>query len=110
MKLKIEIIKTGRHLHEGIYEVDDNATFGPAWADAWVEIRKQFAAKAIALAYLCISCTKACRAISIWGKRVEKRVCQPANLVSSSASSRSNICRRASSVSVAIFLRRATNL
>ena len=27
---------TGRRLHEGVYEVDDNATFGAACADAWV--------------------------------------------------------------------------
>ena len=38
MKVKLEITKAGRRLHEGVYEVDDNATFGAACADAWVKI------------------------------------------------------------------------
>ena len=45
MKLKLEITKAGRRLHEGVYEVDDNATFGAACADAWVKIREQCAAR-----------------------------------------------------------------
>jgi hypothetical protein len=40
---------SGRCLHEGIYEVDDNATFGAACADAWVKIREQCAAKATSI-------------------------------------------------------------
>jgi hypothetical protein len=45
MKLKLEITKAGRRLHEGVYEVDDNTTFGAACADAWVKIREQCAAR-----------------------------------------------------------------
>ena len=52
MKLKIEIIKAGRCLHEGIYEVDDNATVGAACADAWVKICEQCAAKATSIGAL----------------------------------------------------------
>jgi len=52
MKVKIEITKAGRRLHEGVYEVDDNATFGAACADAWVKIREQCAAKATSIGAL----------------------------------------------------------
>ena len=52
MKLKLEITKAGRRLHEGVYEVDDNATFGAACADAWVKIREQCAARATSVGAL----------------------------------------------------------
>jgi hypothetical protein len=52
MKLRIEIIKAGRCLHQGIYEVDDSATFGAACADIWVKIRDQCAAKAASIGAL----------------------------------------------------------
>ena len=52
MKLRIEIIKAGRCLHQGIYEVDDSATFGAACADAWVKVREQCAAKATSIGAL----------------------------------------------------------
>jgi hypothetical protein len=52
MKLRIEIIKAGRCLHQGIYEVDDSATFGAACADIWVKIREQCAAKATSIGAL----------------------------------------------------------
>ena len=52
MKLKLEITKAGRRLHEGVYEVDDNATFGAACADAWVRIREQCAARATSIGAL----------------------------------------------------------
>jgi hypothetical protein len=52
MKVKLEITKAGRRLHEGVYEVDDNATFGAACADAWVKIREQCAAKATSIGAL----------------------------------------------------------
>jgi hypothetical protein len=52
MKLKLEITKAGRRLHEGVYEVDDNATFGAACADAWVKIREQCAARATSIGAL----------------------------------------------------------
>jgi hypothetical protein len=52
MKLKLEITKAGRRLHEGVCEVDDNATFGAACADAWVKIREQCAARATSIGAL----------------------------------------------------------
>jgi hypothetical protein len=39
-------------LHEGVYEVDDNATFGAACSDAWVKIREQCAARATSIGAL----------------------------------------------------------
>lgn len=52
MKLKIEIVKAGRRLHEDVYEVDDSAAFGAACVDAWVKIREQCAAKATSIGAL----------------------------------------------------------
>jgi len=49
MRVKLELTKSGRRLHEGIYEIDDNASFGAACADAWVKIREQCAAKATSI-------------------------------------------------------------
>ena len=46
MKVKLELIKRGQCLTEGIYEIDDNASFGAACADVWVKVRDQCAAKA----------------------------------------------------------------
>jgi hypothetical protein len=46
MKLKLEITKAGRRLHEGVYEVDE------ACADAWVKIREQCAARATSIGAL----------------------------------------------------------
>ena len=45
MKVKLEISKAGRRLHEGTYEIDDNQSFGAACADVWVKIREACAAK-----------------------------------------------------------------
>lgn len=52
MKIKLEVIKAGRRLHEGAYEIDDNASFGAAFADVWVKIREQCAAKATSIGAL----------------------------------------------------------
>ena len=52
MKVKLEIIKSGRRLSEGTYEIDDNASFGAACADAWVKVREQCAAKATSIGAL----------------------------------------------------------
>jgi hypothetical protein len=52
MKVRLEITKAGQRLHEGVYEVDDNATFGAACADAWVRIREQCVAKATSIGAL----------------------------------------------------------
>lgn len=52
MRVKLELMKAGRRLHQGIYEIDDNASFGTACADAWVKIREQCAAKATSIGAL----------------------------------------------------------
>ncbi len=36
MRVKLEVVKAGRRLHEGTYEIDDNASFGAACADVLV--------------------------------------------------------------------------
>ncbi len=45
MKVKIEIIKAGRRLHEGVYEIDDTESFAAAWKDIWVKARERWMAK-----------------------------------------------------------------
>jgi hypothetical protein len=52
MKVKLELIKRGQCLAEGIYEIDDNASFGAACADVWVKLRDQCAAKASSIGAL----------------------------------------------------------
>jgi hypothetical protein len=52
MKVKLEIIKSGRRLSEGTYEIDDNASFGAACADVWVKVREQCVAKATSIGAL----------------------------------------------------------
>ncbi|HUI14951.1 MAG TPA: hypothetical protein VL048_15950 [Xanthobacteraceae bacterium] len=45
MKVKLEIVKAGRRLHEGVYEIDDTASFGAAWQDVWSRARERWMAK-----------------------------------------------------------------
>jgi len=52
MRVKFEVTKAGKRLHQGVYEIDDSATFGAACADVWVEIREQWAAKATSIGAL----------------------------------------------------------
>ena len=52
MKVKLEVVKAGARLHQGVYEVDDNASFGAACADVWVKIREQCAARATSIGAL----------------------------------------------------------
>jgi hypothetical protein len=52
MKVKLEISKGGRRLHEGTYEIDDNQSFGAACADVWVKIREACATKATSIGAL----------------------------------------------------------
>ena len=52
MKVKLELIKRGRSLTEGTYEIDDNASFGAACADVWVKVREQCAARATSIGAL----------------------------------------------------------
>jgi hypothetical protein len=41
MKVKLEVTKAGKRLHEGVYEIDDKASFGGAWEDVWVKVRER---------------------------------------------------------------------
>jgi len=52
MRVKLTIRKTGKALHEGIYEIDDKTSFGAACADAWAGIRERCAAKATSIGEL----------------------------------------------------------
>jgi len=45
MRVKLEIVKAGSRLHEGIYEIDDTESFGAAWKDVWVKARERWMAK-----------------------------------------------------------------
>lgn len=45
MKVKLEIVKAGKRLHEGAYEFDDTASFGAAWQDVWIKARERWMAK-----------------------------------------------------------------
>jgi len=52
MRVKLEIVKSGKRLHEGVYDIDDNASFGKACADVWVKVREQCDAKATSIGAL----------------------------------------------------------
>ena len=52
MRVKLEIMKAGKSLHEGVYEIDDNASFGKAWAVVWMKVREQCDAKATSIGAL----------------------------------------------------------
>jgi hypothetical protein len=45
MKVKLEITKAGKRLHENVYEIDDTASFGAAWEDVWIKARERWMAK-----------------------------------------------------------------
>ena len=49
MRVKLEVRKAGRRLHEGIYDIDDNASFGEACSRAWVDVREQRMARATSI-------------------------------------------------------------
>ncbi len=49
MKVKLEVVKEGKRLHQGNYEVDDKASFGAACADVWSDIREHCMAKATSI-------------------------------------------------------------
>jgi hypothetical protein len=52
MRVKLEITKAGKKLHEGVYEIDDKASFGKACADVWARVREQCDAKATSIGAL----------------------------------------------------------
>ena len=52
MKVKLEITKAGRRLHDGIYEIDDTQSFGAAWQDVWVKARERWMANTTSIGNL----------------------------------------------------------
>lgn len=46
MKVKLTVTKAGKRLHEGSYEVDDQASFGAACADIWTKLHERSMASA----------------------------------------------------------------
>lgn len=52
MKVRLEVSKAGQRLHQGVYEIDDNASFGAAFADVWVKTRKLCAERATSIGAL----------------------------------------------------------
>jgi len=52
MHVRLEVTKAGKALYQGVYEIDDDVSFGAACADVWVKIREQWAAKATSIGAL----------------------------------------------------------
>jgi len=52
MKVRLEVTKAGKRLHQGIYEIDDNASFGTAFARVWITTRELCAAEATSIGAL----------------------------------------------------------
>lgn len=52
MRVKLTIVKSGKALHEGIYDLDDKTSFGAACAEAWTGIRERCAAEASSIGEL----------------------------------------------------------
>lgn len=52
MKMKLEITKDGRRLHEGGYEIDDTTSFGAAWQDVWIKTREKWMPKSSSIGEL----------------------------------------------------------
>ncbi len=49
MKVKLEVTKAGKRLHEGSYEVDDGASFGAACVDIWTKLHERCMASATSI-------------------------------------------------------------
>jgi len=49
MKVKLEVTKAGKRLHEATYEVDDHASFGAACADIWTKLHERCVASATSI-------------------------------------------------------------
>lgn len=52
MKVKLEVAKGDKRLHQGVYEIDDSQTFGAAWQDVWVKVREDCMGKATSIGAL----------------------------------------------------------
>lgn len=49
MQVRLELVKAGKRLHAGVYDIDDPESFGAAWKDVWVKSREQWMAKATSI-------------------------------------------------------------
>lgn len=45
MKVKLELVKAGKCLHDAVYEIDDVDSFAAAWKDVWVKARERWMGK-----------------------------------------------------------------
>jgi hypothetical protein len=45
MKVKFELTKAGKRLHQATYDIDDTESFGAAWRDVWVKARERSMSK-----------------------------------------------------------------
>ncbi len=45
MKVRFELTKAGKRLHQAVYDIDDTDSFGAAWKDVWVKARERSMAK-----------------------------------------------------------------
>jgi hypothetical protein len=52
MKVKLELAKGTKVLHQGIYEIDDTESFGAAWRDVWAKARERWMAKTTSIGAL----------------------------------------------------------
>lgn len=52
MKVKLEVTKANKRLHQSIYEIDDSASFGAAFEDVWTSVRESCMAKATSIGAL----------------------------------------------------------
>jgi len=52
MRAKLELIKAGKALQQGVYDIDDTESFGAAWQDVWVKARERSMAKATSIGAL----------------------------------------------------------
>ncbi len=41
MKVKFELTKSGKRLHQATYDIDDPDSFAAAWKDVWVKARER---------------------------------------------------------------------
>jgi hypothetical protein len=52
MKVKLELTRAGRRLHQSTYEIEDAQSFGAAWEDVWAQVRETCMARATSIGAL----------------------------------------------------------
>jgi hypothetical protein len=45
MKVKFELTKAGKRLHQATYDIDDTDSFAAAWKDVWIKARERSMAR-----------------------------------------------------------------